>query len=390
MKKVILFRGGVETLEYFSEQIGDTLTEMGYEVFIFDLQDMFGSFMDLLMFCEKGEAVMITFNFIGISGESIFIREQGLFFDEYEIKCINIVVDHPFYYHKQLRKLPENYIQFCIDRTHMQYMKQYFPDVKLGEFLPLAGTEIFRKDGRLKAEQRKMDIIFTGNYTPPKTFEKAINRLGKEYAEFYHGIIDDLIANTGQTMDKVFVRHIKADIPEASEEDLKKCMENMIFIDLYVRFYMREKAVKTLVDNGFKVHIFGNGFERIQYKHPENMIPGGGVKSIVCLRKLARARLSLNVMPWFKDGAHDRVFNAALNGAVNITDGSRYLHEIFTGTDDVCFYELEHMERIPELAERLLNDYELIDYMAEQAYETAKIHTWKERTKVLERYITSC
>ena len=159
MKKVILFSGGVETLEYFSKQIGEVLASWGYEVFTFDLQDMLGSFMDLLMFCEKGEAVMITFNFIGISGESVFLRDKGLFFDEYGIKCINIVVDHPFYYHKQLGKLPKDYIQFCIDRTHIQYMKRYFPKVRMGEFLPLAGTGVFRKEGRLKAADRKMDII---------------------------------------------------------------------------------------------------------------------------------------------------------------------------------------------------------------------------------------
>ena len=389
MKKVILFSGGVETLEYFSKQIGEVLDSWGYEVFTFDLQDMLGSFMDLLMFCEKGEAVMITFNFIGISGESIFLRDKGLFFDEYGIKCINIVVDHPFYYHNQLRKLPKDYIQFCIDRTHIQYMKRYFPKVKTGGFLPLAGTEIPRKERRLKAADRKMDIIFTGNYTPPETFNKEIERLGREYSEFYHGIIDDLTANTEQTMDEVFERHIKADIPEATDKDLKKCMENMIFLDLYVRFYMRGKAVKTLVDNGFKVHVFGSGFERISYKKPENIILGGRVKSIVCLRKLSKARVSLNVMPWFKDGAHDRVFSAALNGAVNLTDGSRYLHEVFSGTEDVCFYELGQMDRLPELAERLLSDYDLLDFMAELAYDAAKIHTWAERTKVLEQYISS-
>ena len=49
MKKVILFSGGVETLEYFSKQIGEVLDSWGYEVFTFDLQDMLGSFMDLLM-----------------------------------------------------------------------------------------------------------------------------------------------------------------------------------------------------------------------------------------------------------------------------------------------------------------------------------------------------
>lgn len=386
MKKVILFRGGVETLEDFSRQIGDSLLALGYQIFIFDLNDMFTSFTELLMFCENGEAVMITFNFIGLSGEPIFQSNSGLFFDEYGIKCINIIVDHPFYYHKQLRKLPKDYIQFCVDRTHMRYMKQYFPKVKIGEFLPLAGTQVRIKGERLKASQRKTDILFTGNYTPPEKFNKQINRLGKEYADFYHGIIDDLLSDTNQTMDDVFVRHIKTDIPNATDKELKLCMENMIFIDLYVRFYMRRKAVKMLVDNGYKVNVVGSGFDMIQYKYPNNIIIEGSAKSIVCQRKLARSKISLNVMPWFKDGAHDRVFSAALNGAVNITDGSKYLHEVFTGKDDVCYYELNQIEKLPELAESLLSDYERMDYMAEQAYLVAKLHTWAERTLILKKY----
>ena len=39
MKRIVMVIGGVETLEYFSYQMGKTFMEMGYLVFYYDLKD---------------------------------------------------------------------------------------------------------------------------------------------------------------------------------------------------------------------------------------------------------------------------------------------------------------------------------------------------------------
>lgn len=387
IQKIIMFKGGVETLAYFSEQMKYALVKRGYEVFTFDLEDCFNSFMELLSFCKKGEAILLTFNFIGISKEEIFVRDGKMFFDEYDIPCINIVVDHPFYYHRQLNHLPKYYAQYCIDKTHVKYMETYFPKVKLLGFLPLGGTQVRNREDWSLAKDRKYDILFTGNYTPPSKFEKQINRLGEEYADFYHGIIDDLTGNPGQTMDDVMTRHVLRDIPDATKNDLKHVMENMIFIDLYVRFHFRGKVVKALVDAGYKVHVIGNGLDMIPYKHPENLVMEGNARSLVCLKKMTKAKISLNVMPWFKDGAHDRIFNAALNGAVSLTDGSKYLHEVFDGKEALTFYDLQRIDKVPELAGEMLGDCDRLDEMAARAYETAHCHRWENRVEEILRVL---
>ena len=61
-------------------------------------------------------------------------------------------------------------------------------------------------------------------------------------------------------------------------------------------------------------------------------------------------------MPWFKDGAHDRVFNSILNGTVSVTDTSKYLCWELKEGQGVCYYDLAHMERLPELVGDLLAD----------------------------------
>lgn len=389
MKKIILFTGGVETLTFFSLQIKKALTARGYKTFLFDISEPFDSFQALLQFCRKGEGVLVTFNFIGLSGESIFFQNGISFFDEYAVKCLNIVVDHPFYYHEKLRHLPSDYLQFCIDRTHIAYMRRFFPHVTLGEFLPLAGTvsaQVQHK-GCIPIAERKTDLLFVGNYTPPQHFEKQITRLGNDYTQFYYGIIDDLTAHSELTMEQAFEDHIKREIPDISDADLAKCMENMIFIDLYLRFTMRGRVIEVLADNGFPIEVFGAGMELLSLRHPENLLLHGSTTSAVCLNKLSKAKISLNVMPWFKDGLHDRILSASLNGAVSLTDTSGYLCEVFS-ENDLCCYSLKEIEKLPETVTFLLEHPAHMQQLADNAKRIcAAAHTWENRVDVLESYL---
>ena len=77
MKKYILFKGEIETLEYFSLELAKTFTEHGISVFMFDLLEEEESFEQLKEFCKGSSPIMITFNFTGIRGDDIFYDENG-------------------------------------------------------------------------------------------------------------------------------------------------------------------------------------------------------------------------------------------------------------------------------------------------------------------------
>lgn len=117
---------------------------------------------------------------------------------------------------------------------------------------------------------------------------------------------------------------------------------------------------------------------------------GRPLNSQECLEKIMASRISVNVMPWFKDGAHDRIFNTMLNGAVCLTDSSLYLEEILKDEENVLLYNPSHMEVVPEKVGRLLEEpgQKTLQNIREQAYHTAlKDHTWASRASVLERWI---
>jgi len=427
--KVVLFTGDTETLSYFSRRLAEYFTSVGKQVFLFDFEEELESYLKLTWFLTP-RTVMVTFNFIGFCGEEIFIEENGRsVWDNREILCLNIVVDHPFYYHKFEPLLPKRYVQFSIDRDHEAYLKRFFPHITSGGFLPLAGTEynqnmdflanekdmltvaqskraasaqsripvitacgkVFLNDfggERIPYQKRSMDIVFTGNYTPTDKLRPYLDGFSKEYADFYFRIIDDFLENPQMGMDQGIEKHLWEEVEDISEEGIKACMPNTIFIDLFVRFTFRAAAVRTLADAGFRVHVFGGGWEKFPCKHPENIIAGGLLDSPGCLKMLADSRISLNVMPWFKQGAHDRVFNSMLCGAVSLTDSSIYLKEIIKDGQQAVFYELNDWDGLSERVEYLLSHTSEAEEIAVSGYQFAAAHhRWANRGEAIDHYL---
>lgn len=389
MKKIILFKGGIETQGYFSEQLEKAFLKMGHEVFMYDFEKERQHCFKMLRFIEKGNTVMITFNFHGISEDTCFQDENHQYvWEAFDIPCYNIVVDHPFYYHGFLNQVPPNYYHISIDKNHVKYMRRFFPHIQSEYFLPLAGTPVEWTEDFIPMKNRSEEICFTGNYSPPATFDKYIDRHGKEYGDFYRGIIEELLNHPERLLEDVAEKHIRREIPEVTEEEIKQTIPNMIFIDLYIRNYMRGRIIAGLAEAGMKVHVYGGGWEELECRQKKNIILGGSIDSHTCLRKIADSKISVNVMPWFKDGAHDRIFNTMLNRAVCLTDSSTYLENILRDKDNCLIYQLNDMEEMLGKVTQLLEQPDELEYIARNGYAFArKYHTWENRAVILEQWI---
>ncbi|MBQ8279046.1 MAG: glycosyltransferase family 1 protein [Roseburia sp.] len=384
MKRIVMVVGGVETLEYFSYQMGKTFAGLGYLVFYYDLKDEVTSAKRLRKFIRTGETALVTFNFEGLEKEPGVYREGiGYVWDEYRIPCYNIAADHPYYYHDRLADLPKEYHHISIDKFQEQYFKEFYPEFHHLGFLPLAGTEL-----PVESNERYMDVIMTGNYTPPSFCEKHIHWINEEYAAFYQGIIDELIANPNQTVEAAELVACEREMGHTPYDEIRIAMHRMIFIDLYVRNYWRGEAVKALVDAGITVDVFGKGWEELECEKKENLRIHPQTTSLACLQHLQHAKVSLNVMPWFKDGAHDRVFNSILNGAVCVSDTSKYLCEELQDGEGVCYYNLDNLEKLPYIVQDLLrNENKMQDIVAKGIGKVREKHTWDARARQIVNWI---
>lgn len=408
MKRIVMVIGGVETLEYFSYQMGETFEREGYKVYYYDLKNVKESTRKLRKFVRSGETVLLTFNFEGLSKEPGIYREGvGYVWEEYKLPCYNIAVDHPYYYHKRLNDLPEKYYHISIDKNHARYFEEYYPEYKHLGFLPLAGTGLLENDFSLQDKQVQMDkeqmrqseslaegrganVILTGNYKELFFCEQFIHRNGEEYAEFYQGIIEELIARPHKTLEEVVLAHCQREMGDLSKEDARLVLHNMIFIDIYIRNYWRGEVVKTLVNAGIDVDVFGDGWDKLDCEKPQHLHIHPQTTSLVCLQEIKKAKISLNVMPWFKDGAHDRVFNSILNETLCVTDKSKYLCQELKEGEGVCYYDLENLKALPELVSGLLQNESDRQRIVEKGLEKVMAHhTWEVRAKQVLKWIES-
>lgn len=417
MKRLLLFQPSVETLHFFSDRLAEQYVQMGYDVRLVRIHEPFFGTEKLKKFIEPHETVMITFNFHGIQREAIFHTPEGeLLWDKYDVACINIIVDHPFYYYEELKYLPKRYLQICIDGDHTDYMKQFYPEIILGETMPLAGCEYcscfgggvplsLREDvidpsilipnltgttiPFLPVSKRSTPVVFTGCFTQPDFFLPYMSRNGAEYDAFYHGILDDLLAGPDQCIHTVYLRHLNRELPELSQEDLRNVMNKMIFLDLWIRFTFRGKVIQTLIDNDIPVHCIGAGWDTLSVKQNKLLTHTEYSDTELCLKAISEAKISLNVMPWFKRGAHDRIYSSMLNGAVCITDKSKYLLEHFTDKDMLCYYDLKDLAELPATVTNLLEHPDTMQQITDKARSYAKDNlTWKQFAEALMPYFT--
>lgn len=414
MKRVILIKGAIETLEYFSLQLAEYFLAAGREVFLWDMLRPSASIDAFEALEDPSESVLVTFNFIGLGQEGQFARGLSNIWDENEISKICIMVDSPVYYYRQLSSGMKNLKLVCIDRYHGEFVEKMYPEYGKVDFMPLGGnrpvSSIFAKPGILGREslayfgrkniecfdewkKRDIDVLFIGNYVPIESLEPALSGVGSEYREFLMDIADQLIANPAMPLERVLMERLSEEFPDCSKDEYLQACYKMVFIDLYVRSVYRAGIVTGLADRGIKVFCTGKDWDAAVCAHPENIIStGNSVTSIECLEALSRAKISINMMPWFKAGAHDRVFSSMLAGCCVVSDSSEYLDEVITPGTDYVKYELttpelsakEAADRVEELLAEKSRAHDIARHSLDIA---VRAHTWEERAKIIDKIL---
>ena len=69
IERIIMFEGGVETLDYFSRQMGQAFEAHGLLVFYFNLEDAASDVKKVKKFILSGKTGIVTFNFEGFERE---------------------------------------------------------------------------------------------------------------------------------------------------------------------------------------------------------------------------------------------------------------------------------------------------------------------------------
>lgn len=386
MKRLIFFTGVYDTLDLFTYELKREFERFGYETMIFDVREMGESLRTLARFMERPVEAAVTFNNLGFNME---LQPGRNIWEELKVPCINILMDHPFCYHTALASAPKNAVVLCTDRNHMNYVSRFYPHIPAAGYLPHAGKEINGYKKPIK--ERNTDVLYAGGLS--RAFaEKTIPDLSK-YADWnVRNVCEKTYWKLLEHPDKTTEAALEETLLEQGlffeDKKLAEIIADLHFIDLYAVSYFREKTLSVLAESGIEIELYGAGWEDCGWIHRPNVRYGGRVSADEIVEKMQDAKIVLNTMTWFKDGAHDRIFNGMLQGATAVSDASVYMKEEFCGIKrpgqaderELALFELQETDSLPKQIKELLHDGALLQSIADRGYRKAKErHTWRNR-----------
>ena len=248
MKRLIFFIGVYDTLDLFIYELKREFEQLEYETMVFDVRDMKGSLMQLASFITKPVKAAITFNNLGFNME---LHAGKNLWEELNIPCVNILVDHPYCYHNALAAAPTNGTVLCIDRNHMKYLQRFYPDIPVTGYLPHGGRELAGEKKPL--EKRSVDVLYAGGLS--RQFAVNIMPDFSKYQEFDAKKICEktyeyLIAHPQKTVEEAIEQSLLTEGVTLEDDVLREVIADLHFVELYAVSYYREKVLRILAENG--------------------------------------------------------------------------------------------------------------------------------------------
>lgn len=296
-------------------------------------------------------------------------------------------LDPPFCHHARLLSGMRNTIDSFIDRSHAAYTKEMYPNTPHVLFMPhggeLTGNEI-------PFSKRKHDICFFGSYSKPEASLKQFLEHHGTVRELMESAAVRLYSEPENTFKAIWAEEFGKRgivLPKGLYRD---CIAQMDFVYAYARSQKRHDVIEAILQSGLTLDVFGNGWEDFESDYKSNLCIHGDIGYEEALQEMADSKITLNIMPLYTDGSHERVFNAMGMKSICLTDSSKYLEEAFTDQKHLFYYSMKELDKLPDLIRDILGGRFDIPEILDTAYAAVeKKHLWTERARQIIEYAES-
>ena len=373
---IIFIKGRLDTLNYLIDYMASN-TSNNHILNFWDEQ--FISELLSLDSCIDENTYVIIINNVGLDVCSI---GQGNYWDIKQVHLYNIQVDSPIWY-KQILDLNLKCMTIVsVDKNHSRFIQQYFPSYN-SVFLPHGG--ILSNHATIPYESRDIDILYVGSKEPLTLPQANLSFFSDNGIEFlqttYNLLIKYPLLSPEQLVELYFQ---EAGIPLSTNTDnyISALYALYIYNVRNVRSYYQEKIMSTLAKAHFHVTIYGSNWQSFKEQHPEYaeyLHINDRITPQHCIEMICHSKITLNLQPWFREGAHERIYNAMLNESVCITDTSEYLKRHFQDGKNILFYSLSNLEELVEKSRKILEEPEYAKYIIQNQKQTVIHSTWHDR-----------
>lgn len=293
----------------------------------------------------------------------------------------NMIFDHPVLLKKHIQAGPSDYYLLVHDRNYLNFAKKYYKNIKDCLFLSPGGMALSMSDFNV---EKKYDVSFIGTYYNYRQIIANIRTFDKKIRYIANRFLMELRYNVNLPTEKALSNVLKHYGMELSDEEFLDLLFELRYVFFGVMYYYREKVIRTLLDNGVELHVYGDSWKSSPFhKHPLLKIHPS-VTGDNALKIMAESKISLNIMAWHKDGFTERIANSMLNGSVVVSDKSTQLEELFTDGKDLVLFELNHLELLPEKIKNLLSFPENLKEISKNSRDKVEeSHLWSHRAQHL-------
>lgn len=363
-----------DSYSYFSDALAAALTAAGHSVEVFSVKKEPPEAME--RFCGMTFDAAVDFN----SELPKLKMDDGTYFlDQIHAPFFDVILDHPLYHHDTLKQTPCNFHVLCLDRSHAAYIRHNYPHIVSAELFPVTGEDI--RPEQDEYPKKAIDLLFSGTYTSPKEVDASILAAPGFLGTLTRRLIELMQKDRTLTQeDALLALAAESDEGEIIRESFALHMQACFLCDSYLRASEREKLLLAVASEGLPLTLCGNSWRNS---------PLAGYPQVRIIDDLSfcdtfplfyRSKITLNLLPEFKDGTHDRVYSAMLNHSLCLTDASPLLREQFTDGTDICFYDAREPEKLTKKIKELLDSPEKMEEISQAGYRNAKRnHTWDTR-----------
>lgn len=419
-RKVIIFKGIIDSLDAFAKELGAGFEKEGCDVLLVDVNDLHYFQDDLFNRIDEYAAcedtIVIFFNSIGMLMDGI---DGGNYWNRSGVICFDILADPPFFYHSAIESDIKNVTFICVDEEQSDYINRYYGKesdyykrngrVRMSLYMPLAGVvsdtymERDLQNNRNKDDvdrgisydfditaieafnNRKYDVIFTGSIRDYEDIDTQIYNLDDSLQDMWDIVLGYICEDTSLTIERAIRKCMSDYSLRLMDEHVHQIILLFKKMDSVIRAMHRQRVITAIADGGIKIDVFGDGWDFLKNKliHPENLCIHECVSYEESVNIAAQAKISVNVMPWFKTGFHDRIATAMLNGCVSVTDSSSYIDDNYTDGENIVIYKLDNLSELAGNIRTLLENKNNITYRLAMAGKKKAVQadTWHERAK---------
>lgn len=376
-KTIVLISGGsaYNATCHFGTELEKAFKKLGYDVVL--LPNVMG--LDTIM--KKRDVYFI----LGMNGHGITELYNQIYEEKLPVPYFAYLVDHPLYHIDRFNfnRSSKKLIISCVDKTHVDYLHQYFTGNYTKVFIP-HGSALSIPDSPVKPiKDRPIDILFAGTFI--STTECRRNWLKEpRYSEITEEIIENALYQNKESLMEIAQRTFKANGMEFDYPSNEKLVDLLFQADYYIRGRRRMEVLESL--KGLPIQVYHNDWSYLE-KMDGNVKVFPQINYDDLQKKMMDSKIVLNVLPNLVNGGHDRIFTSMLAGAVSLTDSNSFLDLYFKDKESILMYSFNEAQFAGKI-QQVLADTDKLQRIADNGREIVQErHTWSSRAYQILNYV---